>query len=97
MVLKHVGGVGEAVGVGDESFADVGEGVLSVAGAAVEVLGEDAVGGEHAEEALEVVGVGGDGGGGGGEEACEDLGGGEGGVGAGLPDGVRDAEANNGV
>lgn len=79
MVLKHVGGVGEAVGVGDERLADVGEGVLSVAGAAVEVLGEDAVGGEHAEE------------------ACEDLGGGEGGVGAGLPDGVRDAEANDGV
>ena len=94
MVLKHVSGVGEAVGVGDERLADVGEGVLSVAGAAVEVLGEDAVGGEHAEEALEVVGVGG---GGGGEEACEDLGGGEGGVGAGLPDGVRDAEANDRV
>lgn len=94
MVLKHVSGVGEAVGVGDERLADVGEGVLSIAGAAVEVLGEDAVGGEHAEEALEVVGVGG---GGGGEEACEDLGGGEWGVGAGLPDGVRDAEANDGV
>lgn len=56
------------------------------------MLGEDAVTGEHAKDALEVVGVAA-----GGEDACEDLGSGERSVGARLPDGVGDVEADDGV
>lgn len=80
MVLEDVGSVGEAVGVSDESFSDIGEGVLpDLAG---DVLREDAVASERAEEALEVVGICGGGRGGRGEDTCEDLGGGERRVGA---------------
>lgn len=88
-MLENVSPVGEALLVGDKRFADVGEGVLAFAG--VDVLVEDAVAGEDAEEALEVLGVAG------GEDAGEDLGGGDGGVGAGVPDGVGNVEANDGV
>ena len=49
------------------------------------MLAEDAVAGKHTEEPLEVLGVGAVGAG---EDAGEDLGGGEGGVGATLPEGV---------
>lgn len=42
--------------VGDESFADVSEGVFPLA-TAVEVLGKDVVGGEQAKDALEVLRV----------------------------------------
>lgn len=56
------------------------------------MLGEDAVTGEHTKEALEVFGVAA-----GGEDTCEDLGGGEGSVGARLPDGVGNVEADDGV
>jgi len=88
-VLEHVSTVGEALVVGDKRFADVGEGILAFAGG--EVLLEDAVAGEDAEEALEVLGVAG------GEDAGEDLGGGEGGVGSGVPDCVGDVQANDSV
>lgn len=88
-MLKHVSTVGETLLVSDKRFADVGEGVLAFAG--VDVLLEDAVAGEDAEESLEVLGVAG------GEDAGEDLGGRDGDVGAGVPDGVGDVEANDGV
>lgn len=61
------------------------------------MLREDAVAGEEAEEALEVAGIVG----GGGEavaaaaKGLEDLGGGEGGVEAVLPDGGGDVEADD--
>lgn len=57
------------------------------------MLREDAVAGEHTEEALKVLGIAAAGG----EEATKDLGGGEGGVRAVLPDGVWDFEADDGV
>jgi len=83
--------VRQALFIGDKRFADVGEGVLPLAGG--EVLVEDAVTGQHPEEPLEVLGVAAAGG----KEAGEDLSGGEGVVGAALPDGVGDVEANDGV
>lgn len=90
-MLEHVSPVGEALFVGDKRFADVGQGVLAFAGG--EVFVEDAVAGEDAKEALEVLGVAvADR-----EDAGEDLGGGEGGVGAAVPDGVGDVEANDSV
>ena len=56
-----------------------------------EVLGENAVSGEKAEDALEVLGITG------GEDTCEDLGGGEGSIGAAFPDGIRNVEAYDSV
>lgn len=92
MVLKHVRRVGKTVGISGESFADVSEGVHSLG--AVQVLREHTVGGEHAEDALKVFGVAG---GAGGKDTCQDLGGGERGVGTALPDGIGDVEADDGV
>lgn len=77
--------------VGDESFADVSEGVFPLA-TAVEVLGKDVVGGEQAKDALEVLRVAAavwtNGG--------EDLGGGERSVATASPDGVGDLHAEDG-
>jgi hypothetical protein len=55
------------------------------------VLLEHAVAGEHAEDALEVLGIAR------GEDTSDDLGGREWGVGTAFPDGIRDVEADDGV
>ncbi len=55
------------------------------------VLREHTVGGEHAEDALEILGVAVI------TDTCEDLGGGERRVGSTLPDGISDVEADYGI
>lgn len=93
VVLEHVIGIGQAVGVGDERLPDVRQRVPPLSGAE-DVLLEHAVAGEHAEDPLQVLGVSA---GGGRADLGEDLCGGERGVGAAGPDGVGDLEADGGV
>lgn len=92
VVLEHVIGVGQPVGVGDEHLPDVSERVLPLAGAA-NVLLEHAVAGEHAGYPLQVLGITTVGR----ADLGEDLGSGEWGVGAAGPDDVRDLEADGGI
>lgn len=91
-MLKHVRRVREAIGIGDQSFSYVGEGIPAIRRVRVEMFFENAVASEHTEDPLEIIGVAT-----GWNHACEDLRGGERKIGTSLPDSVGDVEADDGI